>query len=263
MKWGIVAGARFGDDIADSFRIAAEIGFDGLEIPFNQRDWRAELIARREGVRRLLRLCEQYGLEMPSCIAGRYNLRGFPDDDPAVRAEAVEVMLHLIDMCAEAGIRRILVAFFGDQQMSSDERIERAIEGVGCCAPKAESRGVTLALEGTVPATTFLEIIERIGSEAVGVYYDVGNALWLGYDGPAELRVLHHAGVLAQVHVKDMTLGKQNVPPGEGDVDWGAVGAALREIGWEDYLVLETPVGADPRGDNARYLRYLREKIED
>jgi len=262
VKWGIIAGGRFGDDMEDSFRIAAEIGFDGLEIPFNQREWQSELIASRAGVRRLLRLSERYGLEMPSCIAGRYNLRGFPDDDPEVRAEAVELMLHLIDMCAEAGIRRILVAFFGRQQMSGDEGIERAIEGIGRCAPKAESRGVTLALEGTVPARTFLEIIDRIGSEAVGVYYDVGNAVWLGYDGPAEVRVLHDAGVLAQVHVKDMTREKRNVAPGEGDVDWDAVGAALREIGWEDYLVLETPVGNDPRGDNARYLGYLRDRIE-
>jgi len=132
----MVAGARFGDDLEDSFLIAGEIGFDGLEIPFNRRDRQSELIAGHEGARRLLRLSERYGLEMPSCIAGRCSLRGFPDDDPAVRAEAVAVMLHLIDMCAQAGMGRILVRFFGDRQMNGDERIERAIEGVGLCAPE-------------------------------------------------------------------------------------------------------------------------------
>jgi len=262
MKWGIVAGARLGAEMEDSFRAAAEIGFDGLEIPFNQRDHESELIWSPEGVQRLLRLSERYGLEMPSCIAGRFNFRNFPDDDPAVRAEAEELLLTLIDRCADAGIRRILVAFFGEQQIKTDEQLERVIEGVGRCAPKAESRGVTLALEGTVTAQSFLDIIERIDSEAVGVYYDVGNAVWLGYDGPAELRALADAGVLAQIHVKDMTLEKKNVPPGEGDVDWDAVGDALAEIGWEDYLVLETPVPDEPLSGNAGYLAFLREKLE-
>lgn len=262
MKWGIVAGARLGAEMQDSFRAAAEIGFDGLEVPFNQRDHETELIWSPEGVQQLLRLSERYGLEMPSCIAGRYNFRNFPDDDPAVRAEAGELLLTLIDRCADAGIRRILVAFFGEQQIRTDEQIERVIQGVGRCAPKAESRSVTLALESTLPAETVLEIIERIGSEALGVYYDVGNAVWLGYDGPAELRTLSAAGVLAQIHVKDMTLDKKNVPPGEGDVDWDAVGDALAEIGWEDYLVLETPVPEEPLSGNAGYLAFLREKLE-
>ncbi len=262
MKWGIVAAGRFGDDVEDAFRVASEIGFDGIEIPFNALDYETELIFSREGVRRLLRLAERYGVEMPSCIAGRYNRRGFPDDDPQVREEAAGLMLHLIDMCAEAGIGRILTAFFGDQEIVTDEQVERVVEGVGRCAPRAESRGVTLALEGTVRAEMWLDIIARSGSEAIGGYYDVGNAVWLGYDGAAELRTLSAAGALSQIHVKDMTVGKQNVPPGEGDVDWNAVGAAVREIGWDDYLVLETPSTDDPREDYARYLEFLRGKIE-
>lgn len=261
MKWGIVGGMRFGENMEDSFRTAAEIGFDGVEIPFIQLDYETELIWSPQGVQQLLRYAERYGMEMPSCIAGRYNFRNFPDDDPAVRAEAEELLLTLVDRCADAGIRRILVAFFGEQQITTEEQMDRVVEGVGRCALKAESRGVTLALEGTITTETFLDIIERIGSEAVGVYYDVGNAVWLGYDGPAELCTLANAGVLAQIHVKDMTHDKRNVPPGEGDVDWGAVGDALGEIGWDDYLVLETPMAEDPLSAYAAYLEFLRDKL--
>ncbi|MGD9498206.1 MAG: sugar phosphate isomerase/epimerase family protein [Armatimonadota bacterium] len=262
MKWGIAAAGRFGEDIVHAFAIASEIVFYGLEIPFSRQDYESELIWSAEGVRRLLRLSGRYGLEMSSCIAGRYNLRGSPDEDPAVRQEAAELLLGLIDRCADAGIGRILVAFFGRQQMATEEQIERTVAGVSRCAARAESRGVTLALQGTVTAPQWLEILARIGSEAVGVYYDVGNAIWLGYDGPAELQRLAEAGVLAQIHVKDMTLDKQNVPPGEGDVDWDAVGVAVRTIGWDDYLVLETPVSAAPREDYSTWLELLRGRIE-
>ncbi len=264
MKFGICAAGRFGPDLEDAFRIAPEIGFDGLEVPFVRlEDYEDELIWTREGVAQLREWSEQYGIETPSCVAGRYNRRGFPDEDPAVREEAVELMLHLIDMCAEAGIGKILTAFFGDQMLDSEERIQRAIEGVKQCAPKAESRGITLALEGTVDADTFLRMIDAIESEAVGVYYDVGNALRFGHDGPAELRVLDEEGLLSQIHIKDMTYEHENRPLGEGDVDWDAVGEALREISYDDYLVLETPRSDNPREDYADWLQFTRALLDE
>jgi hexulose-6-phosphate isomerase len=261
MKYGICAAGRFGE-LEDAFRLAPEIGFDGLEIPFTKlEDYQEELIWTQEGVRQLRDWSEQYGVEMPSCVAGRYNRRGFPDDDPQVREEAVELMLHLIDRCAESGIGTILTAFFGDQAMETDEDVERAIEGVRKCAPRAESQGVTLALEGTVDADTWFYMIDEIDSEAVSVYYDVGNALRFGLDGPAELRRLDEAGLLAQIHIKDMTCDHKNKPLGDGDVDWEAVGEALREIDYDGYLVLETPRSDDPREDYGAWLQFTRSLV--
>jgi hexulose-6-phosphate isomerase len=258
MKFGICAAGRFGE-LEDAFRIAPEIGFDGLEIPFTKvEDYQDELIWTREGVRQLRKWSERHAVEMPSCVAGRYNRRGFPDDDPTVREEAVELMLHLIDMCAEAGIGKILTAFFGDQAIETQEDVQRAVEGVRQCAPKAESQGVTLALEGTVDVDTWLRMIKMIDSEAVSIYYDVGNALRFGHDGPAELRRLDEEGLLAQIHIKDMTYDHRNMPLGEGDVDWDAVGEALREISYDDYLVLETPRSDSPREDYATWLEFTR-----
>jgi len=264
MKFGICAAGRFGPDLEDAFRIAPEIGFDGIEVPFVKvEDYEDELIWTREGVAQLREWSEQYAIEMPSCVAGRYNRRGFPDEDPAVRAEAVELMLHLIDMCAEAGIPTILTAFFGDQMLEDEARIERAIEGVRQCAPRAESQGVTLALEGTVHVATWLRMIEAIDSDAVGVYYDVGNALRFGLDGPAELRRLDNEGLLSQIHIKDMTREHENRPLGEGDVDWESVGEALREISYDGYLVLETPRSGSPREDYAVWLEFTHALVSE
>lgn len=264
MNFGICAAGRFGAELEDAFRIAPEIGFDGLEIPFVKvEDYEDELIWTHDGVAQLREWSEQYAIEMPSCVAGRYNRRGFPDEDPEVREEAVDLMSHLIDMCAEAGVGTILTAFFGDQMLDSDERIERAIEGVKQVAPKAESRGVTLALEGTVDVETWLRMIDAIDSDAVGVYYDVGNALRFHLDGPAELRRLDDEGLLAQIHIKDMTYEHENRPLGEGDVDWDAVGDALREISYDGYLVLETPRSDAPREDYARWLEFTHALVSE
>ena len=261
MKYGIGA-ARFGEDFEEAFRLAGKIGFDGLEIPFNRvEDHETELIWSSEGVAALRGWAERYGIEMPSCVAGRYNHRGFADEDPHVREEAVTLMLHLIDTCAEAGIRKILTPFFGSQMLDSEERIGRGIDGVRRCAPRAESRGISLALEGTVDAGTWLRMIEAIDSESVGVYYDVGNATRYGLDGPAELRMLAAEGVLELIHIKDMTLDHQNMPLGEGDVDWGAVAEAINEIDYDNYLVLETPLREKPREDYGAWLEFIRSRI--
>lgn len=53
-----------------------------------------------------------------------------------------------------------------------------------------------------------------------------------------------------------MTYDHKNMPLGEGDVDWNAVGAALREISYDDYLVLETPRSDTPCEDYATWLEF-------
>ena len=46
---------------------------------------------------------------------------------------------------------------------------------------------------------------------------------------------------------------------GDGRVDFDDVDAAIREIGYDGYIVLETPVSDDdPAGDNARNLDFVR-----
>ena len=42
-------------------------------------------------------------------------------------------------------------------------------------APKAEKRGVTIGLENWLSADDHRRLLDRIGSPAVKVYYDVGN----------------------------------------------------------------------------------------
>ncbi len=146
--------------------------------------------------------------------------------------------------------------------MQTDQQIEWAVAGLKRVAPKAESRGVTLALEGTVSDQTWLAMIEQIGSDAVGVYYDVANAMTYDFDSSAEMPVLMAAGVLTQIHIKDMMHDRKNMPLGQGEVDFEAVGRTIRAIGYDAYLVLETPSSGDPAVEQKEYLEFTRRLIE-
>ena len=128
------------------------------------------------------------------------------------------------------------------------------VERLKAAAPRAKQAGVILAIENTLSAKQNIEILDRIGQESVAIYYDVGNSTRKGYDVPAEIRLLKER--IAMLHFKD---GPNYL--GEGDVKFEPIAAAIKDIGYQGWIVLET---SNPSKDavadakrNAAYIRKL------
>ena len=68
-------------------------------------------------------------------------------------------------------------------------------------AVRAEKAGVILGLENYMSAEANLSIIDKVGSPAVQVYYDVGNSTDKGYDILKEIRLLGKR--ICEFHAKD------------------------------------------------------------
>jgi sugar phosphate isomerase/epimerase len=100
---------------------------------------------------------------------------------------------------------------------------------------------VTLCYEGTLPAARIHELANAIGSPAFGCYFDLANVVWLGMDTSTEIREL--GGLIRQVHMKESLVGPGDVRPGAGRVNYVGSVEALREIGYQGWVVLETPNG--------------------
>jgi L-ribulose-5-phosphate 3-epimerase len=105
-------------------------------------------------------------------------------------------------------------------------------------APKAEKAGVILTIESWLSADQHLEILERVGSKSVQVYYDVCNSTDRGYDIYKEIRQLGKR--ICEFHAKEngSLLGK-------GNVDFHKVRAALDDIDYHGWIQIE---GAVPSG---------------
>ena len=97
--------------------------------------------------------------------------------------------------------------------------------------------------------------MRRVGSSAVGVYYDMGNATSFGYDSPAEIRKLDKG--IVQMHIKD-TGGNH---AGEGEVDFSAVFESAHKIGYDSWFVLETPSKEDPIASAIKNLNFVRDNF--
>jgi sugar phosphate isomerase/epimerase len=120
-------------------------------------------------------------------------------------------------------------------------------------APEAEKAGVTLGLEDTISAEDNVRIMQRAGSPAVKVYYDVGNSTGGGFDVVKEIRWLG-AQRICQMHLKDNPHYL-----GEGSIDFPAVMKAITDIGFEGFANLETDCPSKSvENDMTRNLKFIR-----
>ena len=235
------------------FSVAKEIGFDGVEFCIG-RAYRENILWEDGGAERLKGLADEAGVEISSLSPGVFSQfhPALPEEEK--RAEGVEILTHVIEACAAVDTQHILVPMFPkDMDDWSDTTWGLLVDGFKVLGEVAEKHGVVLDLETTFSADQLVMIVDRVASKSVKVYHDTGNTMSRGQDPAEEILKLGHDGV-GMIHGKDTD--RQAL--GEGRVDFDSVDAAMREIGYDGYIVLETPVGDDPNADNAKNLAFIQ-----
>jgi sugar phosphate isomerase/epimerase len=137
----------------------------------------------------------------------------------------------------------------GDRDPDAARRI--VVEGLREIAGEATRAGVRLALEpfqregiedwsivNTLGEAA--ELIEEVGSDAVGIQFDV----WHLWNTPELLdEIPRHAHLIAGVHVNDWrepTRGwADRALPGDGAADLPGILGVLEDVGWEGFYDLE------------------------
>jgi L-ribulose-5-phosphate 3-epimerase len=234
---------------AAAFDLAAKLGLDGIQASLNPLENSLALL-RPENQKSYLDASARTGVEIASFAIGELNNVPLKSDQRAERwvAEGIEI-------AAAMKVRIILVPFFGKGDLRNDPGgMKNAAAALRRLAPQAEKAGVVLALESWLSAEDHLEIIEKVGSPAVQVYYDVGNSQEAGYDILEEIRLLGKH--ICQFHAKDY-----KDLYGKGSMDFPAVREAMADIGYGGWLVIEgtqLPLGIEQSiSYDLNYLRSL------
>jgi L-ribulose-5-phosphate 3-epimerase len=234
---------------------AQQAGLDGVEVRVgNQAQDRLE-IADPAVRQRYKDQMKATGLTISSLMMGLLNSYPLASDPrgPAWLDQSIEAAKDL-----GAGV--VLVAFFGKGNLLENGQLKTAdvdvvVERIKAAAPKAQAAGVILGIENTLSAQQNAEILDRIGHESVRIYYDVGNSTNQGYDVAAEIRFLKDR--IAIFHFKD----NPNYL-GEGKVQFEPIAAAIRDIGYQGWIVLETSSPAkDPVADAKRNAAFVRKLL--
>jgi sugar phosphate isomerase/epimerase len=166
-----------------------------------------------------------------------------------------------IDAAQALGAKVILVAFFANGDLLGpggqlkQAEVDSVVSRIKAAAPRAKDAGIILGIENYLNAEQNARILDRIGHDSVKIYYDCYNSGGTkGYDVPAEIRSLKDR--IAQFHFKN---GRDFLEGGK--LHYEPIAAAIKEIGYEGWIVLETssPTGnaiADAKR-NAEYTRRL------
>jgi sugar phosphate isomerase/epimerase len=215
----------------ESFAVAKELGFEGVEISY-QPDGDFSL-SQQENRKKFLDAAEKAGVLISSIAMGILNNRPL-----ATTPEAEHWVEDCIAAMTEMNLKHVLLAFFGngDIKDKTDSR-KIVIEKLKRLAPKAEKCGKILGIESYLNAAEHLDMLQSIGSSSVKVYYDEQNMLTKGYPIYEDLELLLKEKAVCRIHLKEY-----GARLGEGKVDFQKIRDILERYDYRGWVVAETSV---------------------
>ncbi|OHB76638.1 MAG: isomerase [Planctomycetes bacterium RBG_16_64_10] len=240
MKFGmnlLLWSGQLDDRLWPTVEMLQQIGYDGVELPLFEPD---DARCARWG-----KQLDNLGLERTAVA-----IRGADDNpispDPAVRARAVTCTKRALDGCQAAGCSQLVgplhsaLGQFSGAGPTADEW-QWGVETLAEIAEYAGQVGVTLGIECLNRFETYLlnthadavRFVRDVGHPRCRVMYDTFHAHIEEKDVAEAIRGC--GDLLVHVHVSE----NDRSTPGSGNVRWDKTFDALREIGYDGWLVVE------------------------
>jgi sugar phosphate isomerase/epimerase len=236
--WSLNLGAN-----PEAVRLAASLGFDGVQISFGRKLADGKLPTDHpEVIAHYLDLSRQCKIPIDGTCMDQH--------DPLDTNWAYDC----IRLTRALKTKVLLLPFFGPWTINTQDRMEHVGDVLRDLAPEATRAGVVLGLENTISAEDNVRIIERSRSASVRVYYDVGNATAAGFDPVKEIRWLGKDRI-CQFHFKDNPYYL-----GQGHIQFVPIVKAILDIQFSGYANLEadSPSGR-LEADMRKNLTYIRD----
>jgi D-psicose/D-tagatose/L-ribulose 3-epimerase len=225
------------DSFVETFEMLRDAGYEGIEVPVFDPDPGK---AARTGER-----LRDLGL-VPLGVTARSDTQSPISEDPAVRAEAVEATRRELEACAAMGAATLCgpiaapLGVFSGRGPTGDER-KRSVETLRAMSEHAAELDVTLVVEYLNRFELYLvncaadaaALVREVGHPNCRLMYDTFHAHIEEKDPRTAIQSC--ADVLVHFHASENDRGT----PGSGQVDWDTTFAALREIGYDGWVVVE------------------------
>lgn len=283
-KIGVIVDS-FGVGVREGLKKAKEVGADGVQIYAVSGEMDPAVLtgSKRKELRSYI---DDLGLEI-SALCGDLAGHGFQDSE--ANPEKVEKSKRILDLAVELGTN-VVTTHIGivpdDKNGRIYDAMQRACEELGVYA---KSMNAYFAIEtGPEPAAHLKSFLDTLSTNGVSVNFDPANMVMVTGDDPvAGVKLLKD--YIVHTHVKD---GKrlrevdprdvygflgygamdhekiaemassgaafEEVPLGEGKVDFPAYFAALQEIGYTGYLTIEREVGSNPEEDIRKAVQFIK-----
>ena len=252
MKKSISYWSFVGKSAIEAMRLAKDAGFEGIELTL---DAEGDLnpSTTESQLAELKAAAAEIGIALPSVASGLYWAYSFTSDDPEERRKAHDTAVTEIKFAKALGADTVLlvpgsvaVEFVPVRPVVAyDVAYDRALEALRQLAPIAEEYQIHIGVENVwnkllLSPLEMRDFIDKVGSDYVGSYFDVGNVVYSGY--PEHwIRILGKR--IKKVHFKDYRCnpGGLNcfVDLLSGDVNWPEVMKAFADIGYDGWAAGE------------------------
>ena len=246
LKYGMIGA---GSTVLEKFQLAAEVGFDGVEMDSPNGLDTAEVLAAKQ----------ESGLEIPGVVDSAHWHATLGDPDPTVRAQGVAALETALRDCkAYGGTTVLLVPGVVNASLPYHLVYERSQAEIRRVLPLARELGIQIAFENVwnnflLSPLEAARYIDELGDDVCGWFLDVGNLVRFAW--PEHwVQALGHR--ILKLDVKEYSRKKQNdeglwkgfqVKIGDGDCGWPRVMAALDEVGYEGWASAEVGGGGRER----------------
>ena len=250
--WSFPGGLEGKKDFAQACKEAKAMGFEGMEVCLFM-DGPLSIDMGDADIAKLKKTLDDSGLGAASVTCGSLWEYPLTASDPAKRDKGKHIVTRCLEVAGKLGATGILVVpgaveiFFDPSAeiVQYDVALGRVREAMKELVPVAEKNKVAIGIENVwnklfLSPLELRDFIDSFGSEYLGAFFDVGNIILTGF--PEQwIRILGKR--VKKVHVKDFRRPVGTIEGFvdllEGSVNWPEVMKALREVGYDDFLIAE------------------------
>ena len=222
------------DDVASLYGMFGEIGFNGLQLKWNQFGHYLD---------RPQQFVDQYG-HIPgvaSAVIGGWS----PSDN------STAALRKTFEFGRTAGTELVIICLALDRDTVSDDDIRSLAGSISEFGREAIDLGLKLSVHNhagqpVMRRPDFQVFFDATAEGTVGLTLDTAHAAKSGIDDLAEL-IRATAGYLDNFHMKDLAENEFKVL-GEGGIDFDPIFKAIEDIGYDGWVSADEESGADVGG---------------
>lgn len=214
----------------EAVALAKSLGFEGVEVSLGRHPRDGKLpLDNLELQQQYLDQAKAHGIALAGTCLDILHVNYLKNDKLGAKwvADGIPITRRL-------NARVMLLPFFGKGALATHDEMDYTADVLKDLAREAEKAGVLLGLENTISAEDNVRIMDRVGSKAVKVYYDVGNSTRAGFDILKEIPWLG-ASRICQFHLKDNPHYL-----GQGTIAFPEVMKRILDLGFDGFANLET-----------------------
>jgi len=252
MPPAIWTGIYAAKNTCDTLRALRAMGWQWFELSTEHLHQIEQHSRQQEQIGAVRAALEELGARMPQAHAHLEADIAHPDES---RREAdMERIRRELICCADLGVEYVVLHPGTGEGHSSPEELrpiyQLDLQNLSRLADQAGELGVRIGLENTMDysggrhfgarPSELLDLLADLDHPALGICVDTSHAHVQKLDIGAAIREFGQH--LCATHISDNDgSGDQHLTPGKGTINWPAVMAAFKEIGYQGIFNLEIP----------------------